>query len=208
MTPDSAITTNVQVDTAWRNGMLANPEYWYTTKPRGESFWSELMSRFDRWLSSLINGRYDGVGDILGFAIVLGAIALAIYLVMRSRKQNIFERSAHKVAQVTEIQLEEAHDIDRLIGEAVTSGDLRLAIRLQYRRTLADMRDLNMIVYKPEKTDSEYVSECPSTVRSEFRIAVRMFQCAWYGLEDVGSEDYQRARQAFNAVRQLLSAHA
>lgn len=205
MTPDTLSKAAVTVSESWRTGVLRNPDYYYSTKPRGESWLDELWMWFMRWVSEVFDVSYDGAGDIIGYPIVAVVLTLAVLFFVRSRKQGMFESKGRKLGTVEEAELEPTEDIDRLIDTAVANGEFRQAVRLQYRRTLAELRDRNVVVYRPEKTDSEYLHELRSqSYYQAMRDAVSLFQVAWYALESITEDQYRTAEQAFSIVRSQM----
>lgn len=205
MIPDTAATIHHGFNEAWRNKMLLDPNYIYRSRPRSTSLLERLWMAFVDWLSKLVNPSYDGMADLVGYVIIAGVVILVITLIVRSRKQGLLETSGLRASNVAEEQLEAAPDIDRLIGVAVADANYRLAVRLLYRRTLAEMRDLAMISYRPEKTDVQYVQEIQSSpAHGPFKNAVSLFHQVWYGMEEVHREQYDAALHAFNLVRSQL----
>lgn len=206
MSPDTLTTIKATVSNSWQKRQLLNPEYLYSTKPRQESLSQKLWNAVIEWLSELGDTNYDGIGDLIGYALIVGVIVIGVMLIVRSSKQGVFEGAGRGVASVKEEELEPVQDLDRQIGEAVAGANYRLAIRLLFRRTIADMRDRQLIIYRPEKTDAQYVREIRSLpVHGPFSRAVVLFHHAWYGMEDVDLVKYQEASNAFNTVRSLLA---
>ncbi len=208
MKPDTIIAADPIVQRAWQDAMLDDPSYKYILKKGGESAMDKLFDWLQHWIAELFDGDFNGLPDLVGFIIVVGVLTLVILFIMKSRKQGLFASSGSRLALVQEEQLEAPEDLDRLIGVAVNDGNYRLAIRLLYRRTLSELKDLGMINFRPERTDAEYVRDLAGTAFGDsYRQAVRMFQSAWYGLEQVSMADFHRAQQAFDAVRATIRHH-
>jgi hypothetical protein len=187
----------------------AIPEYQYGIKAGGDNLFSSLIEAIIRWLSNAMDGSYDGLPDLLFWALVVLVVVLVVFLVARSRRQNIFESASGAKVAVVEEELQAPEDIDRMIGQAQHEGDYRLAIRLLYRRTLAELRNVGHIAYRPEKTDADYIREVRSRAfGSAFASAVRYFQVAWYGMEHAQPEQFAQASAAFDAVRSQIRGNA
>jgi hypothetical protein len=126
---------------------------------------------------------------IVGFAVIIGWY-LASSNVGFFRKKDVKE---------TETLLEEEMPVDifainyqKEIDKAAAEGNYRLAIRLQYLRLLKQLTEKNIIQYKQDKTNFDYISELHSTpYYNQFFRITRNYEYSWYGRFDVSGEAYR-----------------
>jgi hypothetical protein len=93
------------------------------------------------------------------------------------------------------------------IDKAAAQGNYRLAVRLLFLRLLKNMSDKNVISYKQDKTNSDYLMQLSSTnyYQDFFRIT-RYYEYSWYGKFEVSNEAYllinKEVQQFENLLRQ------
>ena len=85
------------------------------------------------------------------------------------------------------------------IDKAVTQKNFRLAVRLQFLRLLKKMADKNIIQYKHDRTNFDYLVQLNNTrhYHSFFRLA-RHYEYSWYGHFDVEEHAYKIIEGEFN----------
>lgn len=73
-------------------------------------------------------------------------------------------------------------DYERRLNEARVNHDWRMLIRLLYLRFLYRLQNNGRIVWKPEKTNRDYVNEIADPeLRQRFEQAALIFDYVWYG---------------------------
>ena len=95
---------------------------------------------------------------------------------------------------------------EREIKKAVDNKNYRLAIRLWYLLTLKELADRNIIDYRHEKTDSDYVNSLygSSYYHNFFRLT-RNFEYTWYGQFDLSGEAFAMMQNDFSNFKTALS---
>lgn len=85
------------------------------------------------------------------------------------------------------------------ILKAVQNNNYRLAIRLQYLQLLKTLSDRNIIKYRPDKTNFDYLMQLRTTDHyNDFFTATRNYEYSWYGLFDITEEMYQKIEPTFS----------
>lgn len=85
------------------------------------------------------------------------------------------------------------------IDKAAANGDYRLAIRLMYLRLLKNLSERNVIRYKQDKTNFDYLVEIqPTNYYNEFFKVTRHYEYSWYGKFPVSSEAYTVIKASFD----------
>ena len=93
----------------------------------------------------------------------------------------------------------------RELEKAIGSQNYRLAIRLMFLRLLRNLSDKNIIQYRQERTNFEYLNQVFSTdYYDDFFRLTRNYEYAWYGKFEVTSEAFGTIKNDFeNFDRQL-----
>jgi hypothetical protein len=138
----------------------------------------------------------------LWILVIVGFIAIvALYL---SSSGVGFFRRKDKAIQQTSVEEEMPEDIfainyQKEIDKAAAQGNYRLAIRLQYLRMLKNMAERNIIHYKQDKTNLDYMMELqPTAYYTNFFRTTRHYEYSWYGKFDVKEETYHSIRRGFD----------
>lgn len=166
------------------------------------------VARFFAWLFSklmefLASKAYQNVGQY----VVLAAIAaLVIYLLMKAEVLTfLFPKKALSNELDYENLAENIHQInfDTAIDEAVNRENFRLAVRLLYLQTLKRLTDSGRIIYKPDKTNRQYVHELAgSSLQTDFESLTRQFEFIWYGDFPVNTTLFDTLRNQFKTFDQ------
>jgi len=187
-------------------------EFDYTTvKPR-MSFWDKLMAKIFRLLQSVFGETvFTKSGNITGVLIRIFVIVLVGFLVYfiikhligkdgnflfgkRNRKINIKDEELHE--NIHEINFPES------ILKFEKSGDFRSAIRYQFLFLLKKLSDKKLIVWNPEKTNKDYVSELKSAhVKDEFSRLSYIFDYVWYGEFSIDEDHYLKFKNQFQSFK-------
>lgn len=168
-----------------------------------ESLWTVVMRAIAEWFRRLVGSNQATVWDIVGY-IVLGAaiilVAMKLYGVDIAR---VFFRSRTEADASDAATAEDVHgiDYDARITAALDAEDFRMAVRLHYLRALRDLSDAGAIVWRRNKTDSDYVRELAgSPQQSDFERAALLFEYVWYGGFPIDRDGYQRIAAAIDRV--------
>lgn len=96
-------------------------------------------------------------------------------------------------------------DYDKETRKAKANQNYRLAIRLLYLRTLRDLSDNQLIGYKQEKTNTDYLEQLSGTTyyKDFFRLT-RQFEYAWYGKFVPSIGVFQQIEDEFFQFKQRL----
>ena len=71
---------------------------------------------------------------------------------------------------------------EELIKKALSIKEYRIAIRILYLKILRNLSDKNIINWKPEKTNREYLYEIKSnSIKEHFEKVIKIFEYIWYG---------------------------
>ena len=171
---------------------------------------SSLFGKILRWIGELFGKLFGGAmeSSVFQYLIVGVALALVIYLLIRSEFSGFFKRkgSSSNTIEFDEIEENiEQMNFDVLIAEALAAGNLRRAVRLRYLYLLRTMSERNLIEWRIEKTNSDYLYELREPeLRSGFTDLTRVFDYVWYGGFQIERRDYDRISRNFDAFTQTV----
>lgn len=94
---------------------------------------------------------------------------------------------------------------DNEISKAINAKNYRLTIRLLYLQTLKMMTEKNIIQYKAEKTNSDYLWQLHGTsYYNDFFRLTRDFDYTWYGKFEVSEVAFQTIQKDFTTFKNRL----
>lgn len=172
------------------------------------SIWDRIWMWIGRLLyRPLLKGHTITVLDIILYAIAIVAIVLIVYYFVRSEKVGIFARKGGKNQLGINVIEEDIHkiDFDRIINDAIASGQYRVAVRYLYLKSLKDLSGKGLITWKPEKTNRDYINEMrPSVFGKLFRDITHLFDYAWYGNTDISATSFASMKDTFEQFNKQL----
>ena len=148
--------------------------------------------------------------NLLWFLVVGGFISILIWFLLFSNVQ-LFRRPPPVINHIIadeELTTENIFDInyDESIKSAIAVRDYRLAIRLLYLQTLKEMTVRNLIRYKQDRTNNDYLLQLfQTTYYTDFFRLTRHFEYAWYGKFPVSSEAFATIQKEFASFKQTIS---
>lgn len=162
-----------------------------------------LLGKFFNWLFRKI-GEFLNSPSYQSFwrYIIIFAIAgFVIYLAVKAEYLGfIVPGRSRQTTLAYENLKEDIHTIDfeRELEAAVSQGNYRLAVRLLYLRTLKQLTDQNLIDWKPDKTNQQYVYELANRpFATQFNTLTRDFDYVWYGDFPVDKTRFERLQGEF-----------
>lgn len=178
--------------------------YWYANvEPEKEKKKPEENTQGS---SIFDNKTFRRVIWILVILVFIGALVWylsSINVKMFRKKVKVLNRDEE------EMPLEDIFSLDyeQSIAKAVSKGDYRMAIRLNYLSTLKELSTRRLINYTDEKTNSSYLSELAGTkyYRPFFRLT-RGFEYSWYGQLPIAPDIFSRVQEEFNDFKKGLPA--
>lgn len=137
---------------------------------------------------------------VLLFALTGGLILFALYRLLAGRWQQN-KNNALKIEQWLEEGMEEValqSDLERWLSEAEALPDYRLASRILFLQLLKTLRDLNLITWKREKTNRDYLVELFNHPNYETIAGLtRQYEKIWYGEFYLDSTAYSALKVRF-----------
>jgi len=140
-------------------------------------------------------------GSLFKIILISLAAALVLYVIYQLfLSKGFFSKSSKKKA-VREVLSEEElllnNDFGQHIREATRIGDFRAATRFQFLKILHRLNDQNMISFKTDKTNIQYLYELPEAARNDFSVLVMHYEYVWYGNMPIGQAVYDTIEAKF-----------
>jgi len=192
---DSSIVQR-QVPDSLLKKMYQDDDFWYANsvivekdKPKyKEQDYTPLGQQ--KWVQTLL------------WLVIVGGFAAVIMWYLAGSNVGLFRKKNKHIPTTGEGELVTedifAINYQREIDKAESGNNYRLAIRLMFLRLLKDMAEKNIIQYKQDRTNLDYLLQLHPTVyyNTFFRIT-RSYEYSWYGQFDVREEAYRIIRNDF-----------
>lgn len=198
---DKVVIESRKVDDRTVNRLRNDDNFWYVNEaPKKEKPVQPQESALDKL------AKQKWFRNLLWVIIVSGFVAVLIWFIVSSDIQ-LFKRRSVAIEKHEEDDLvnQSIFDInyDQEINKAMASQNYRLAIRLLYLQTLKRLAEENIIQYKQERTNSDYVMQLYNTgyYKDFFRLT-RHFEYAWYGQFPVAPTSFDIIKSDFSSFKQ------
>src|ERR1043165_1444161 len=199
---DSRVVTVKHVDSSSLAKYKAERDFNYNTevaKEEGQSLFGYITSvLWNKFFHSEVG--CITASDVVVYALIAFAAIMLIIQVFKVRSTGMFAKGADRLADFkVETENLEKDQFDKLIEEAKTAGNYRLAVRLLYLKMLKAMSDAGLIKWQRHKTNFEYYYELKGeNIRSEFHTLTLVFESVWYGHHEITAGEFDGALSGFN----------
>lgn len=174
------------------------PDFWYV---------SQKLSRPDVEQESPESS--SGWSSTLLWVVAIAAFSGFLVWYLANNRILVFRRGSRKI--LAEPEDESMPDdifsisYQREIEKAVKQENYRLAVRLIYLQLLTKMADRQIIRYKPESTNFDYLLQLKGTsYYPKFFRATRHYEFSWYGSFDVSAGAFAVIRADMQQLDKLL----
>ena len=155
------------------------------------------------------------IGQIIMYlvgALLIGALIFIIVKLVTEGNINFKRNRKIKPGSVT-------YDLDKIeenlpdvelktpIQQAIADGNFPLAVRLYYLAIIQELSAKEIISWKREKTNFEYIREMRGhNLSTDFRNVTQIFERVWYGDKEIDEVNFRAIQPAF--LRLLEQARA
>ena len=137
--------------------------------------------------------------------VVIFLAVLAWYLFKNNiitKKQAIFKEGKEEISDENIFNINYQKEIQKAIG----TSNYRLAVRLMFLRLLKNLSQKNIIQYKQERTNFDYLSQLYSTgYYNDFFRLTRNYEYAWYGKFDISTDGFGIIKSEFEKFDHKIS---
>lgn len=207
------IFKNVKVDSS--KIQIRTPQYEALTKyyndtdflyDRNPDVTISLWNRIVFWIADNILRTVFSNSTVVFWKITIYLFIAAVFIFVLSRLFNtnisgLFYQSKQQlpIADFKDIgQHIQQIDFDKEIANQIQLKKYRLAVRLLYLKTLKQIAQLNLIEWKADKTNEDYLNEIGNQkIRIPFRDITKLFTYVWYGNFLLNDHQFEIVHQAF-----------
>ncbi len=188
--------------------------FWYVDKDLQQKKRQEKKQQPSNWWQRMLEGLLDFISNpiirqLLFYGVIfLFVLGVAWFLI--NNQMNILGRSKQRIRPLRTTDTNEETtihaDLDKALGNAETAGAYRLAIRLRYLQLLKRLSELQLIQYREDATNMEYLTQLYGhSGYPLFFSLTRHYEYAWYGEALVTRDIYNRLSADFVALQKILS---
>lgn len=148
-----------------------------------------------------------GSGSGLLILLLFAALVIIVMIALKLRPGSLFRRSAETEVAPVATAAEDIHKIhfESELEKAIRLKNFRLALRIMYLETLKKMTDRNIIAWRPEKTNWDYVHEIKDMqLKKPFTEITNAYDYAWYGEFAIDEPLFMLMQQKMNAFRKTM----
>ena len=96
-------------------------------------------------------------------------------------------------------------DLKDPIEQVIAEGNYAVAVRLLYLQSIQALNDHQLIRWKRDKTNGEYLRELPEgTLRRDFTELTGVFERIWYGEKPIGRTQFPAVQAQFSRMQQSI----
>lgn len=172
-------------------------------------FYNWLANKLESFFKWLFGDIGEGTGKTIAFILRFLMWALFIFCIifgvakMLGIQLNsfLFKPSDVKPDIPYSIIDENIHELNfnELIEQALSDKNYRYAVRLQYLKSLKVLADKDLIEWKKNKTNHDYLLEVNnSPFHNEFGKLTKTFNYIWYGDKHINLSEYQSTQIQFS----------
>jgi hypothetical protein len=188
---------------------LKDKDFRYFEDPESTmTLWERLMEWLKRQFLKLTEyDSYNTAWDILIYILIVLAVIAVVFGIYKSEIKGLFfsNKNINRL-NVSEV-LEDIHsiDYDKMIEEAIAGKKYRYAIRLNYLRSLKFLSDKEIINWKIDKTNREFLKEIKSNIiKSKFEKLTTDFESIWYGGFEIDYSAYTHLQNIYSDFNSSL----
>jgi hypothetical protein len=133
--------------------------------------------------------------------IIIGGFVTFLILYLYNSNARLFRRSSQITEEETDPESSDIFTINyqKEIDKAVSMENYRLAVRLLFLRLLRNLSDRNIIQYKQDSTNFDYLVQLHATkLYHDFFRLTRSYEYSWYGQFDIDKEKYFIIKKDFD----------
>ena len=142
------------------------------------------------------------------WVLIVGGFAAFVILYLANSNAGIFRKSRQLGSEEMNEETDDifAINFQREIDKAINASDYRYAIRMMFLRVLKSMSEKNVIEYKQDRTNLDYLMQLSATrYYPEFFKLTRTYEYSWYGHFEVDRDNFSQLRKEFENFDRKLT---
>jgi uncharacterized protein YxeA len=148
-------------------------------------------------------------GPLLQIIVYTIIIAVLVIAIIKIAGKNFFLPNTHFSRQTNEENEQEEDiqniDLEKLFHQAIQNQDYKLAIRLHYLFIIQKLASIELINWKKDKTNWEYLKEIKNTAYYQpFKQLTSTFENIWYGNKEINKDTFEQEITRFQSFKTSL----
>lgn len=208
---DSSNVVVRSMDSTKIKSYLRDKDFRYFEDPESTmTLWERLMEWLKRQFLKLTEyDSYNTAWDIFIYLLIALAVVAIVFGIYKSEIKGLFLSNKNKNKLDVSEYVEDIHTIDyeKMIEEAIANKNFRYAIRLNYLRSLKILSDKEIIYWKIDKTNREFLREIKlNNLKSKFEKITTDFESIWYGGFEIDLSAYMHLQNYYSDFNSTLEA--
>lgn len=167
------------------------------------------LSRFLEWIFGVkyAKGILGTILSALPYIIAGIVLFLLLKFFLKINSNSIVTISNNKsiVSITEEEELIKTKDILKLIQQAITNKNYRLAVRYYYLNILKQLEKNNFITWEQQKTNEDYIKEIKQqNIQNSFVNLTRLYDFVWYGNFKINQTEFVRIESDFQQANNII----
>lgn len=195
-----------QLPPGYTEDLKKKKDFWYAD----ETFKKEVKKEEEKFDADYTPFMQRTWVQTLLWIIMIGGFAFAIMWYLADSQVGLFRKRKVAIRDISNEEGEIPEDIfaiqyQKEIDKALAKGNYRLAVRIHYLRLIRNLADQEIIRFKHEKTNLDYLMEVSSKswYHAFFRLT-RHFEYSWYGHFEVNGEMYEQISAEFSQFEKRI----
>ena len=172
-----------------------------------KAFWYANESFKKRKKKERVNFTAQPVFQTILWLVIISGFVTFLILYLKSSNAGLFRKSSNIADEEAEIENNDIFSINyqKEITRAVGMNNYRLAVRLMFLRLLRDLSIQNLIQYRQDSTNFDYMMQLRSTrMYPDFFRLARNYEYSWYGQFEIDKEKYSIIKNEFENFERKL----
>ena len=153
---------------------------------------------------SFLNGS---VAQIIFFTLIIAVLGFILFKLFGGNL-TISNKKLKNAPNYNVLDLEEniqETNLEAFLQDALNNNSYRLAIRVYYLMIIKELSIKEWIIWKKDKTNSEYIYEIrQKPCHQQFREVTIAFERVWYGNTDINEVDYHYLSPVFSNLIETI----
>ncbi len=212
---DSDITTTL-LDKEKIQDYKSDNDFNYKEELPEDNWWtrfkrklSDLYYRFFDWLLDGVpaEGILSFIIGYLPYILLVLFIGFIVWVFLKIDTGSLMMEkiNAPETLLSDDEALIQRHDLQQLIDKALANGNYRLAVRFYYLLLLQSLTNKELIDWKVQKTNHDYIYEITDLkMRKQFIKVTDIYDYIWYGNFDVDKNAFTKAESSFKTLNNQI----
>ena len=164
----------------------------------------EPISRSNRNKSRILASVFKIIPLLILAAVLIFLIIMLINNISRITTDRALSGNNQQV-EIDDPDHYEKSDLERFLKDALESANYRLAIRVQFLMVIKLLQDRELIAWKKEKTNTDYLLELrQQEFKNAFKYLVKVFERIWYANYDIDRLFYESLSEKFEYLKMKI----